>query len=78
METVQWPNSSQVISTAYEKRPDVDIGDLIVVFKSTNETGSKYKYNAVPLGTWEELKKATSIGIFINSYIKPHHTYTKL
>ena len=69
VETVNWPTSSQVFSTKYDDEKQ----ELTVKFK----TGT-YAYNKVPKATWDYLKQTSSIGKFINTMIKPHHSYTKL
>ena len=69
METKQWPNSKQIISTSYEET----LAELTVKFK----TGI-YAYQNVPVIKWEALRKADSIGKFINTDIKPHYSVIKI
>lgn len=71
METKQFPDSKQIESASYTKETKT----LIVVFRSN---GTRYSYANVPENKWEELKKAESVGRFINTNIKGHHSYTKL
>lgn len=49
-------------------------GDLYVTFKS----GHSYIYHGVLEEVFEDLLVANSVGRFINTEIKPHHTYEKL
>lgn len=60
--------SSNVIGVSYN--PETQ--ELGVAYK-----GGVYFYKNVKPETWEALKKAESVGKFMNSTIKPNHSFEK-
>lgn len=69
--------SANVAGTEYNHQTK----QLFVVFKSFKDPKktTSYVYNEVPVEVWEELKKAESLGGFINkSIVKGGYSYEKL
>lgn len=68
--------SKNVESTEYNK----ETKELFVVFKSFKDPKitTPYVYRGVPEEKWEALKKAESLGGFINKEIKGSYDYEKL
>ena len=62
--------SSQVMTTSYNPETKV--------MRVTFNTSGTYAYSNVPEEVWNESLKATSIGKFINSYIKNKYDFKKL
>lgn len=67
----EWPESSQVLSTAYDQKEK----ELIVVFKNNNKP---YAYTHFPIEKWSELLKCESIGSYINKEVKGKFNYRPL
>lgn len=70
-ETKVFPDSKQIESASYTKETKT----LIVVFKSNR---ARYSYANVPEDVWEKMKKADSVGAFLNAEIKGKYPYIKL
>lgn len=69
--------SSNIKSTEYNK----ETKELFVVFKNYRDPNklSSYVYRNIPSDLWEALKKAESIGSFINQkVVKGGYPYEKL
>lgn len=69
--------SANIASTEYNK----ETKQLFVVFKSFKDPKktSSYVYAGVPEDVWENLKKAESLGGFINkTIVKGGYSYEKL
>lgn len=69
METIEKEitNSSQVSKVKYNTESKV----LTVTFK----TGKSYEYYEVSQFEWEGLLSAESVGKYLNSHIKPNHSF---
>lgn len=68
--------SKNIAKTVYNN----ETKDLFVTFKSFKDPKitTEYVYSGVPAETWEELKKAESVGKFINERIKNIYSFKKL
>lgn len=69
--------SKNVATTAYDK----DKKELFVTFKSFKDPKklTEYKYSEVPANVWDDLKKAESLGSFVNkNIVKPEYPYEKV
>lgn len=67
----QFPMPSSVVATI---RYDEKTSKLRIIFQS----GSIYDYLKVPAKVYNEMKKASSKGEFLNKEIKPNYDFEKI